>query len=146
MPTHSEERLLPFTPQQLFDMVADVESYPKFLPWCEAVRIKRREEKLLVADLVVGFKLIREAFTSHVDLDRHNLRIGVEYLDGPFRYLKNYWIFKEHEGGCLIDFHVDFEFRSKLLKTIMEPIFHEAVRLMVGAFEQRAHSLYFALE
>ncbi len=123
-------------------MVADVERYPEFLPWCEGARIKRRQEKRLIADLIIGFKLIRERFTSKVDLNPEDLRIDVEYVDGPFRYLKNHWIFVPHDEGCMIDFHVDFEFRSRLLQTIMEPLFHEAVRRMVGAFEERARSLY----
>ncbi len=142
MPTHSERKVLNFSPQDLYDMVADVGCYPEFLPWCEAARIRTRQDRRLIADLVIGFKFVRERFTSQVDLDPEALRIDVAYVDGPFHYLHNHWVFVPHTAGCLIDFHVDFAFRSRLLQTLMEPFFHEAVRRMVGAFEQRAHVLY----
>lgn len=130
-------------PDQLFDLVADVERYPEFLPWCIAARIRSRTETLLVADLIIGFKGIRESFTSKVTLDRDDLLIQVEYEDGPFKYLNNHWKFEETEGGsCLIDFHVDFEFKSRLLQKVIEILFGEAVRRMVGAFERRADDLY----
>lgn len=141
MPTHAEKRLLPFTPEQLFDLVADIESYPEFLPWCTAARIRRREGNELHADLVIGFKMVREKYTSRVRLD-HPRRIDVEYLEGPFKYLNNHWVFEPTEGGTLIDFYVDFEFRSALLQKLIGMVFNEAVRLMVGAFETRARKLY----
>lgn len=143
MPTHAEQRVLPYTPQQLFDLVADVEKYPEFLPWCVGARIRRRTGNVIVADLVIGFKMIRERFTSEVTLSPDDLRIDVRYLDGPFRYLNNHWLFLDHgDNGCLIDFYIDFEFRTRLLQRIMEPLFNEAVRRMVRAFETRAHALY----
>ncbi len=142
MPTHAEKRVLPHTAEQLFDLVADVGQYPEFLPWCVGARIKRRENNLLVADLVIGFKMLRERFTSHVTLDRSR-RIDVAYTDGPFRYLDNHWIFTPvGESECEIDFYVDFEFRSRLLQRVIGLLFDEAVRRMVGAFERRADEIY----
>jgi coenzyme Q-binding protein COQ10 len=141
MPTHAEQRHLPYTQEQLYDLVADVERYPEFLPWCVAARIRRREGNLLIADLVIGFKMLRERYTSKVTLG--DGRVDVAYLEGPFKYLNNHWIFKPAEsGGTIIDFYVDFEFRSKLLQTVMGALFNEAVKLMVGAFEKRAGQLY----
>ena len=142
MPTHAEKRVLPYPPQQLYALVADIERYPDFLPWGLAARIRRREAKQVVADLVIGFRMIRERFTSKVALDPERQRIDVTYSDGPFRYLNNHWRFAPHEGGCEIDFYVDFEFRSRLLRKLMEPLFNEAVRRMVAAFEARAKDLY----
>ena len=142
MPTHAEKRVLPYQPQQLYALVADIERYPDFLPWCLAARIRRREGDTVVADLIIGFKMVRESFTSRVVLDPERQRIDVAYSDGPFRYLNNHWRFDPHPGGCEIDFYVDFEFRSRLLRKIMEPLFNEAVRRMVGAFEARAEALY----
>lgn len=141
MPTHQETRFLPQTPDQLFDLVSDVGDYPNFLPWCVALRVTSHENDVIRADMVVGFKMLREKFTSRVTLTPKE-RIDVEYLDGPFRYLENRWLFVEKEGGCEIDFFIDFEFRSRLLQKIMEPLFHEAVRRMVRAFEKRAAERY----
>lgn len=142
MPTHAEQRILPHTPEQMFDLVADVERYPEFLPWVTAIRIRSRADGHFVADMVVGFKMFREKFTSHVDLVRP-LRVDVLYKDGPFRYLNNHWVF-EPSGteSCLVDFYVDFEFRSKILQKAMGKVFNEAVQKMVSAFETRASSLY----
>lgn len=144
MPTHAEQRVLGYSAQQLYDLVADVERYPEFLPWCLAARIRKREERLLVADLVISFKMFRERFTSRVKLDPEAMRIDVSYVEGPFKYLNNHWTFTAHPNGCLTDFYVDFEFRSRLLQKMIELLFHEAVRRMVGAFETRAHALYSA--
>lgn len=143
MPTHAEKRLLPHRHEQVFDLVADVERYPEFLPWCLACRIKRRESPaLFTADLIIGFKMIRERFTSRVTLNRPD-RIDVTYQDGPFRYLNNHWRFEETEdGGCLIDFYIDFEFKSKTLQKVIGTLFNEAVQRMVNAFERRADHLY----
>lgn len=142
MPTHAEQRVVPFTPEQLFDLIADIQRYPEFLPWCVGARIRKRDGNRIVADLVIGYKLIRERFTSTVTLSPEQNRIDVEYTDGPFKYLNNHWVFEPHPEGCLIDFYVDFEFRSKMLQKIIEVFFNEAVRRMVGAFEDRAHELY----
>eukprot|EP00752_Nemacystus_decipiens_P000746 g746.t1 len=126
----------------MFDLVADVGRYPEFLPWCRGARIRRREGDLIVADLIIGFKGITERFTSRVQLDRDNLVIDVAYEDGPFKYLKNHWKFIEEEGGCLVDFYVEFEFRSRMLQRMIGLVFTEAVRRMVNAFESRARDLY----
>lgn len=141
MPTHAEKRLLPYTPEQLYDLVADIERYPEFLPWCVAARVRERTGRLVVADLMIGFKMIRERFTSRVTLTPKE-RIDVVYSDGPFKHLHNHWIFEPAEGGCRIDFYVEFEFRSRTLQKIIEVLFHEAVRRMVAAFEARARDLY----
>ncbi len=142
MPTHAEKRHLPYTPQQMYRLVADIERYPEFLPWCVASRIRRREGDVLYADLMIGFKLVRERFTSKVTLDETESRIHVQYTDGPFHYLNNHWIFQPEGTGCIVDFFVDFEFRSKTLQKIMGVLFNEAVRRMVHAFEMRAEQLY----
>jgi coenzyme Q-binding protein COQ10 len=142
MPTHAERRLLPYAPEQLFDLVADVERYPEFLPWCLAARVRERRGNVITADLLIGFKMVRERFTSRVELDRPQ-RIDVSYSDGPFRYLNNHWDFIAQPGGhCVIDFYVDFEFRSRMLQKIIATLFNEAVKRMVGAFEGRARQLY----
>lgn len=141
MPTHAEKRRLPYSARQLFDLVADVGKYPEFLPWCVAARVRRQDAAEVDADLVIGYKLVRERFTSHVKLDPYK-RIDVAYIDGPFRYLNNHWIFIEDADGCVIDFYVDFEFRSKTLQKLIGLLFNEAVRRMVSAFEARARQLY----
>lgn len=142
MPTHAEERVVPFTPAQMYDLVADVGRYPEFLPWCTGARVRERSETLVVADLMIGYKMIRERFTSRVTLQPEDRRIDVRYIEGPFRYLQNHWIFKDHEQGCLVDFYVDFEFKSRFLQRMVQPFFNEAVKRMVRAFESRAQELY----
>lgn len=141
MPTHAEHRVLPYTPEQLFALVADVERYPEFLPWCMGARIRERRSDLIVADLIIGFKMFRERFTSRVKLDPPH-RIDVAYTEGPFKYLDNHWTFERVPGGCRIDFFVDFEFKSRLMQRVIEMLFGEAVRRMVAAFETRAGQLY----
>jgi len=141
MPTHAEQRLLPYTPEQMYALVADVERYPEFLPWCVAARIRERRADFVNAELVIGFGVFRERFTSHVKLDPPG-RIDVAYVEGPFRHLDNHWIFERAPGGCRVDFFVDFEFRSRLLQKMIEVLFGEAVRRMVAAFEARAKQLY----
>ncbi|MDP2697812.1 type II toxin-antitoxin system RatA family toxin [Thalassospira sp.] len=142
MPTHAERRKLPYTPEQLFDLVADIDSYSEFLPWCAASRVRKREGDVLHADLVIGFKMFREKYTSKVTLQHPN-RVDVEYLQGPFKYLNNHWVFEPAEdGGTWLDFYVDFEFKSSILQKMIGMVFNEAVKLMVGAFETRAHQVY----
>jgi coenzyme Q-binding protein COQ10 len=141
VPTHAEQRVLPYTPEQLFALVADVERYPEFLPWCVGARIRERQPHLIVADLIIGFRVFRERFTSRVALDPPR-RIDVSYTEGPFRYLDNHWTFGPVPGGCRLDFFVDFEFKSRILQRVIELLFHEAVRRMVAAFEARARDLY----
>ena len=142
MPTHAEKRLLPYTPEKLYNLVSDVEKYPDFLPWCIALRVRSREVKMINADMIIGFKVFREKFTTRVTLNPPR-RIDVEYLDGPFKYLNNHWIFKPiDDGACEIDFYVDFEFKSILLQKAMGAVFNEAVQKMINAFEARAHRIY----
>ena len=132
MPTHAEQRHLPYSQKQLFELVAAVERYPEFLPWCTAARITKRSGNVFHADLVVRFKVFQERFVSKVTLHPHAL-IDVEYINGPFRYLNNHWRFIEaDDGGCTIDFYVDFEFRSKVLQKLIGLLFNEAVSRMVG--------------
>jgi len=151
VPSHKENRVLPYTPEQLYTLVGDIESYPEFLPWCIAARNRKRDDtadnSIIWSDLVVGFKLIRERFTSKVTLtpgeDGCDARIDVEYVDGPLKFLCNHWIFVPREdGACEIDFYVEFEFRSRIFERMIGALFHEAVSRMVGAFEKRAAELY----
>ena len=148
MPTHAEKRVLLYTPQQLFDLVADIGRYPEFLPWCLAVRVKGREGNTLMADVIIGFKMFRERFSScdvlfPPDEDPGGVgRIDVTYEEGPFRYLNNHWIFEPHEQGCEIDFFIDFEFHSVMMQKLMGGLFNEAARRMVASFEARAEKLY----
>lgn len=144
MPSHREKRHLPYTKEQVYGVVAEVEKYPEFLPWCTACRVRRRqgEATAFYADMVVSFKVYRERFTSKVTPDPYD-RIKVEYIDGPFRYLVNTWQFSEaDDGGCNIDFFVDFEFRSRILQKLIGLLFNEAIQRMVRAFEGRARDLY----
>ena len=143
MITHAEQRLLGYRPEQMFDLVADIERYPEFLPWCIGARIRERNDTVVVADLIIGFKMIRERFTSRVSLDRDRLTIEVTYADGPFKQMTNRWRFEPTEDGrCRIDFYVAFEFRSAMLQKLIGVLFHEAVRRMVTAIETRARQLY----
>lgn len=141
MPTHAEKRLLPYTPEQMFTLVADVASYPKFLPWCVGARIRTQTETEIVADLTIGFGPFRESFTSRVDLERPH-KVQVRYERGPFKYLNNQWIFDPDPAGCRVSFWVDFEFRSRLLQSAIGVVFNEAVRRMVNAFLKRAREIY----
>ncbi|CUH76930.1 type II toxin-antitoxin system RatA family toxin [Tropicibacter naphthalenivorans] len=146
MPTHSETRTLPYTAQQMFDLVADVGAYPKFLPWTAAARIRSRDDKgdheVMLADLVISFKVFRERFGSRVTLFPDDKRIDTEYLDGPFKHMISKWAFKDVEGGCEVSFFVDFEFRNKLLQGAAGMFFYEAMQRIVRAFERRAAELY----
>ena len=146
MPTHSETRPLPYTAQQMYDLVADVASYPQFLPWTAAARIKSTEDKgdhmVMDADLVISFKVFRERFTSRVVLWPQDHKIDTEYLDGPFKYMKSNWSFKDTDAGCEVSFFVDFEFRNAILQKIIGVVFNEAMQRVVKAFEKRAEALY----
>lgn len=142
MTRHIEKRNLPYTPEQLFGLVAEVDKYSEFLPWCLSSVIKRREGNVFYADLVIGYKVVREKFGSKVTL-AHPERIDVQYLSGPMKYLTNQWKFiREADGSCTIDFYVDFEFKNRVLQGLMGAFFNELVRRMVSAFEQRARNLY----
>ncbi|MFY0597210.1 MAG: type II toxin-antitoxin system RatA family toxin [Cognatishimia sp.] len=146
MPSHSETRKLPYTAQQMYDLVADVADYPKFLPWCAAARIRSRtpegDAELMLADLVISFKVFRERFGSKVLLHPDQKSIDSEYLDGPFKFLKSTWDFKDVEGGCEVSFYVDFEFKNAILQGIIGVVFNEAMQRIVKAFEKRAADLY----
>lgn len=142
MTQHAEKRILAHRREDMFHLVADVARYPEFLPWCLASRIRSQSDDKMVADLIIGFQMFKERFTSHVRLDKQAMEIHVEYAEGPFKYLKNTWRFIEHPSGCEIDFYVDFEFNSRILQTVIESLFTEAVKRMVGAFEARADALF----
>ena len=146
MPTHAETRILPYSAQQMYDLVGDVANYPKFLPWTAAARIKSIEDRgdhsVMDADLVISFKVFRERFTSRVVLWPERKHIDTEYLDGPFKYMKSNWSFADVEGGCEVSFFVDFEFRNAILQKIIGVVFNEAMQRVVNAFEKRAQALY----
>ena len=142
MPRHTEQRRLPYTPEQLFDLVADVKSYPEFLPWVAAVRVRSNSETDMIADLVVGFRAIKETFTSRVRKRRPE-QIVIDYIEGPLKYLHNSWTFEaDGKGGTNIAFCVDFAFKSRIFESLAGQMFDRALRRMIGAFEDRAHALY----
>jgi coenzyme Q-binding protein COQ10 len=146
MPKHSETKHLSYTAEQMYALVADVGSYPQFLPWCSAARIRSRqpqpEGEVIEADLVISFKVFRERFGSRVTLFPDALKIDTEYLDGPFRYMRSHWAFRPDGAGCEVDFFVDFEFKNALLQGIIGVVFNEAMLRIVRAFERRAAELY----
>lgn len=151
MVEHSEKRIMPYSAQQMYDLVADIEKYDEFLPWCAAARIRQRQpgvdgdpqKERLDADLVISFKIYREKFGSRVVLDPVKKRVDVAYLEGPFKYLNNFWSFKPlTETSCEVDFHVDFEFKSRALQMLIGIVFNEAMQRIVRAFEKRAETLY----
>jgi coenzyme Q-binding protein COQ10 len=141
MPSHTEHKLLPYTPDQLFEVVADVKDYPRFIPWCQGARIRQSGEKLVVAELEIGFGPFRESFTSHIDLDRPR-EVMVRSVDGPLEHLSNQWVFTPVGNATRIDFAVDFHFKSSVLDHVANGMFHEASMRMMGAFEARVHGLY----
>ncbi|MDP1026166.1 type II toxin-antitoxin system RatA family toxin [Sphingomonas sp. KR1UV-12] len=141
MPQHQETRHLPYTPEQMFDLVADVKRYPEFLPWVTAMRVRKDSETETLADMIVGFKGLRETFTSRVEKVRAE-RISVDYVDGPLKYLRNDWRFRAEEGGCAVDFAVDFAFKNRVFEMLAGQVFGAALRKMIGAFETRAAALY----
>ncbi len=147
MPKHHEVKLLPWSAEEMFALVADIESYPQFLPWCAAARIRRRQPvdggEQVEADLVISFKVFRETFGSRVILRPADRRIETAYLEGPFRHMRSTWVFRPHPGGgCEIDFDVDFEFRNAILQRIIGLVFTEAMHRVVRAFERRAAELH----
>lgn len=146
MPTHSETRQLPYSAQQMYDLVADVSRYPEFLPWTAAARIRsdedRGDHRVMDADLVISFKVFRERFTSRVVLWPEAKKIDTEYLDGPFKYMKSNWHFEDNLEGCQVHFFVDFEFKNRILQKVIGVVFNEAMQRIVRAFENRAKELY----
>lgn len=142
MPRHRETRRLPWSAEQMFDLVADIGRYAEFLPWVQGMRVHARQGNVVTADMIVGFKMVREKFTSRVTLDRPR-HVHVDYISGPLRYLKNDWTFRPAPGGgCEIDFSVDFEFRSRMFERLAGLFFAEAFNRMVAAFEARAAAVY----
>ena len=141
MPRHSETRFLPYSPEQLFDLVADVARYDEFLPWVVAVRVRSSSEAETVADLVVGFNAFKERFTSKVVKEKPG-RIVVDYVEGPLKYLHNEWRFEPADGGTNVGFSVDFAFKSRIFEALAGQMFDRALRRMISAFEQRAAALY----
>lgn len=141
MPKHQESRHLNFSPEQMFDLVADVDHYPHFLPWCVGARVYQRRPTELKADLMIGFQMFKERFTSHVTLDRP-YHIHVDYVRGPLKYLHNDWHFAREGNGCRVDFNVDFEFRQRLFERVAGAVFTEAVHRMVASFQKEAERRY----
>ncbi|HEV2817477.1 MAG TPA: type II toxin-antitoxin system RatA family toxin [Allosphingosinicella sp.] len=141
MPRHTETRILPYTPEQLFDLVADVGRYQEFLPWVAATRVRENSATGMIADLVVGFGAFKETFTSKVHKSRPG-EIEIDYVEGPLKYLHNSWKFRPAPGGTEVDFCVDFAFRNRLFEAIAGQMFDRALRRMIGAFEERADALY----
>ncbi|SFI07054.1 coenzyme Q-binding protein COQ10 [Bosea sp. OK403] len=147
MPMFNNTRRVRHSPEQMFALVADVEKYPEFLPLCEGLTVRKRTPRegggeVLLADMSVGYKAIRETFTSRVTLDPINLKILVEYVDGPFRYLENRWTFKSGEGSCEVGFFISYEFASRMLGLLMGAMFDKAFRKFAEAFERRADVVY----
>ena len=146
MTTHTETRQLPYSPRQMYDLVADVGSYPEFLPWTAAARVRSEEDRgdhrVMEADLVISFRVFRERFTSRVTLWPQDMKIDTEYLDGPFKKMISTWRFEDREGGCTVHFFVDFEFRNRLLQSVAGVAFNQAMQRIVRAFEDRAAQLY----
>ncbi len=147
MPQFETRRPVPQSPDQMFALVADVEKYPEFLPLCDGLVVRSRKERdgkaLLVADMTVGYKAIRETFTTQVLLNPAGRAIDVKYLDGPFKYLDNRWRFNElPDGGSEVHFFIDYEFKSRILGAVMGSMFDRAFRMFAEAFEERARKIY----
>ncbi|WP_029029543.1 type II toxin-antitoxin system RatA family toxin [Salinarimonas rosea] len=148
MPSFRTTRRVRHTPEEMFALVADVEQYPKFVPLCEDLKVRRKVQsgegvETLVADMTVGYKRIRESFTSRVTLDRARARIDVEYVNGPFRYMENRWTFKPAgEGACDVEFYINYEFKNFALGMLMGTMFDRAFRKFSEAFEERADAIY----
>jgi coenzyme Q-binding protein COQ10 len=147
MPQFSTKHRVRHAATKMFELVADVEKYPQFVPLCSALAVKSRTEKngttILVADMTVAYKIVRETFTSRVTLDRSNLKILVEYLSGPFKRMQNRWTFHPiGEGACDVEFFINYEFRSRALAVLMGAMFDAAFRRFATAFEQRADEIY----
>jgi coenzyme Q-binding protein COQ10 len=146
MPTFTTRRRVPYTPRQMYDLVADVETYPQFLPLTEALRIRTREKvaglDVFTADMTVGYKAIRETFVTRVTLFPEVPKVEARYIDGPFRHLENRWQFHAAPGGCEIEFFIDYEFRSRMLAVLVGAMFDQAFRKFSDAFEARARVVY----
>jgi coenzyme Q-binding protein COQ10 len=141
VPHHHERKALPFSAAQMYDLVTDVSRYAEFLPWVAAVRVRSDSEEEMLADLVVGFKSLKESFSSRV-LKTPKSKVVVDYLDGPMRHLHNQWLFEDSDDGCIVDFTVDFAFQNRLFEALAGQYFNTALRKMTDAFVQRAEALY----
>jgi coenzyme Q-binding protein COQ10 len=148
MPQFSSKRLVRHAAADMFDLVADIERYPEFVPLCKSLHVRQRNSpgnsvEVVTADMTVSFKLVRETFRSRVTLDRPKLQIVVEYLEGPFSHMQNRWTFRPTgEQSCEVEFFIDYEFRSRMLGILMGSMFDAAFRRFAGAFEQRADKIY----
>jgi coenzyme Q-binding protein COQ10 len=146
MPKFEATRRVAHTPDEMFALVADIEKYPQFVPLCEALNIRSRKERdgrsVLIADMSVGYKAIRETFTTQVLLKPEDKLIDVKYIDGPFKYLSNIWSFEPASDGCFVRFFIDYEFKSRLLAAVMGTMFDRAFRMFAEAFEKRADAIY----
>ena len=142
MPRHHEIRVMPYSADQMFALVADVRRYPEFLPWVVGMRVRQDSDTECIADMIVGFKHVRETFTSRVVKDAGRA-IAIDYLDGPMKHLHNQWRFTDRaEGGCDVEFEVDFAFKNRLFEALAGQFFEKALMKMIGAFETRAAELY----
>jgi len=148
MPRFSSKRRVRHSAPEMFDLVADVERYPEFVPLCKSLKIRQRTAKpdgseIVIADMTVSFKVVREAFTSKVTLDRPNLKIMVEYLQGPFSSLENRWSFEpKSDSACDVGFYISYEFKSRMLAMLMGTMFDAAFQRFAAAFEKRADAIY----
>jgi coenzyme Q-binding protein COQ10 len=147
MPHYLTKRIVNHSAQQMFDLVADIKRYPEFVPMCTSLKVRRSTtgvngSEVLLADMSIGYKMIRESFTSRVALDRGAMNILVEYVDGPFSHLENRWHFKPLEAGCEITFDIDYAFRSRTFQLLAGAVFDTVVRKMIEAFETRADAIY----
>ncbi|MGB0747699.1 MAG: type II toxin-antitoxin system RatA family toxin [Magnetospiraceae bacterium] len=141
MPKHTDTRVMRYTPDQMFDLVATVERYPEFLPWCQDLRVRERTETTIQSTMVIGYKIFTESFLTFTELHRPG-QIDVVYKDGPFKYLTSQWKFHPHDRGCQVEFQIDFEFRSGLLQRAIKLVFTDAVKVMTRSFERRARQVY----
>ncbi|WP_262695142.1 type II toxin-antitoxin system RatA family toxin [Kordiimonas aquimaris] len=142
MAKFTENKILPYTPEQVFALVADVQAYPDFLPWCIGARVYNRKPSSFDADVIIGFKMFRETFTSRVTFLEPS-KVDVDYIKGPMKRLYNHWRFiPEGEGACQVEFAVELEFKNHVLEQMIGRVFTEACERMVDAFEERAHELY----
>lgn len=143
MPKHSIKKILPYSPKQLYDLVADIENYDQFLPWCEQAQvIEKKSDELIYAKLSIGFKSVKGEYVSKVKFDEDEKKISVELAEGPFKHLRQVWHFFQLESGTKVEFDIDFKLHSKILERVMNMVFEPACKKMINAFEQRAKKLY----
>ena len=145
---HSETRNVNYSSDQMFNLVADIENYPNFIPWCKALKVTSRTEEedltceVLIAEMQISFKVFSETFSSMVTLYPTSKKITVEYINGPFKFLRNTWSFTSYNKGCTINFNVEFEFKSKMMQRLIGVVFQEAMKRIITSFEKRASHLY----